>query len=92
MKFTSSLIVLLPLLTACVANAAECANWENDMSLFIGDHEDMLWSLRQRMCGDGECGNQQQCTLSANSKDGGATLYRKDVQYNYPDCWVCESS
>lgn len=91
MKFTSSLLVLLPLLTASVAKAAECANYQGDMSQFIKDHEDMLWGLRQQMCGDGACGNQQQCTLTANSKDGGATLYRKDVQYNYANCWVCES-
>lgn len=41
------------------------------------------------MCGNGECGNQQICTLYANSKDNNTNLYRKDVQYELPNCWVC---
>lgn len=90
MFFGRSLLVLAPLL-ATVAYAAECANWNGDMNPFLSGHEDMLWSLRQRMCGNGECGNEQTCTLRGYSKDGGANLYRKDVQYEYPNCWVCIS-
>lgn len=88
MFFGRSLLALAPLL-ATVAYAAECANYDGNMSPFLSGHEDLLWSLRQRMCGDGECGSQQECTLRGYSKDGGASLYRKDVQYNYPNCWVC---
>jgi len=88
MHLTRSVFVFATLL-ATVVNAAECANYDSDMVPFMRLYESTLWSLRQRMCGNDECGNSQSCTLYANNKDGGASLYRKDVQYEYPNCWVC---
>lgn len=84
MKSSAVLAVLLPSL----ASAAECANYDSAMSSFIRYYESQLWSLRQQMCGDGACGNTQTCTLRAYSSFASVSLYRKDVQYDFPNCWV----
>lgn len=88
---TPSLTVLTALTASLFSGqtqAASCAKYDSAMASFIRNYESQLWSLRQNMCGNNACGNTQTCTLRAYSSFAGVSLYRKDVQYNFPNCWV----
>lgn len=81
------LIAILPLIPS-FANAADCTTYDADMQWFLQSYESRIWGLRQSACGDNACGSSQICTLNANNRYGGIKLYRKDVQYGFPNCWV----
>ena len=59
------------------------------MAPWLDSHQNDLWVLRQRLCGNAECAGEQECTLYQRRKDGSASLYQKDVQYALTNCWVC---
>jgi hypothetical protein len=80
----STLSLAISLLALTPVHAADCGNYKGGMKNYIAKSEPDLWKLRQQACGDGKCGNKQQCEL----KVGKAKLFRKDVQYNYKNCWV----
>ncbi|KAI9760623.1 MAG: hypothetical protein M1840_002380 [Geoglossum simile] len=88
MRFHIPLLLLtLFATTPTVVLAADCEDWDDNMAPFLKYHQNMIWSVRQRMCGDGECGSDLECTLTAYSKDGNVRIYRKDVQHDFQYCW-----
>jgi hypothetical protein len=84
----STLSIATGFLALTPVYAADCKNYDAKMRGYLSVRESDLWALRQQACGDGKCGSQQVCTLRINSRYGSASLYRKDVQYNYANCWV----
>ena len=90
MKFYLSLLFLASLLATAptTVRAAKCKNRSIEMDDFLRRYEGTIWSMRRRMCGDGECGNDQECTLTVGNGDSIVEIYRKDVQREFPNCWV----
>lgn len=81
---TFTALIFLP----STVHAADCTTYDANMQWFLSYAESQIWGLRQSACGDNACGSNQVCTLTAYNRYGGIKLYRKDVQYEFPNCWV----
>ena len=83
--------VLIPCTLLQCALAADCSG----QKWIVKDNEWRLWDMRERMCGNKDCGYQQDCSLASatylayGANTGfGLKRWKSDGKKGFGNCWV----